>query len=347
MATLAKITWEARIILKLLAASVFVVAAIFIIFRGGNIIKDIFFPTPPLPPEEKFGKLPRVKFPSQNPFKFEYRINTLTGRLPTFPDRMNVYKTKRDEPNLVALKSARDNVSTFGYSENETKVNESVYQWSSRSGDKIEVNILTNHFRITSSFLVETPPKGLSGTAAKIDGAFKTAMDFLISMGEDISDLDQDKSRLTYWKISDGRLIAADRQTDAQFSRLDIFQKNIDKDYKIYYLGLTQSTMYFIFRNENDVSGIVDASFAHFIPAPQAFSTYPIKTADQAYEDLKSGNAYIFTGSKNSDSVDITEVELGYYVGQENQLYLLPIIIFKGKDFTAYVTAIPDSSIGN
>jgi hypothetical protein len=184
------------------------------------------------------------------------------------------------------------------------------------------------------------------GDAARKDRAFRIATDFLGNLAEETSDFDPEKSVFKYLKIVNGRLTIADSQNDAQFTRLDLMQKNIDNDYGIYYPGLTESTMYFIFRSEGSPR-MVDASFAHFIQDLEVSSTYPIKTPLEAYQDLEDGNAYVFNENEGSDPVDITDVKLGYYAGAENQQYLLPIYVFEGKNFTGYVQAITNSSIGN
>ncbi len=345
MASLAQATREIRIGLKLLTASFVVIAIFFVFLKGGTIIKNLFFPTPPPPPKEEFGKLPRISFPNQNPVNIEYRINTLTGRLPIFPDRMKVYKIKKKEPSLVALQTVRGNLKILGFDENETKLSESTYQWNNRLGQTIQVNILTDNFKLSSNFLSGEPEK-ISGIATKKDDAYNSSLSFLEGLNQDTSDIDRGKSTLTYLKSSQGIITRADSQNEANLSRLDLFQKDLEK-YKIYYPGLTESTMYFVFKNREGIPTMTDAHLVHLIADLASFSEYPIKTSDQAFADLKAGNSYVFNENKNADQLDITDVFLGYYIGQEDQQYFLPIIVFKGKGFTAYVQGVPDTSIGN
>ncbi|OGH16571.1 MAG: hypothetical protein A3C30_05280 [Candidatus Levybacteria bacterium RIFCSPHIGHO2_02_FULL_40_18] len=349
MAHLAQVAREFRIGLKLLAASFAVIAILFIFFTGGQIVKNIFFPTPPPPPEQKFGKLPQVTFPAQNPQNFEYRINTLTGKLPIFTDaciffdkeyhcQMKVYRVKKKEPSLVALKSARDKLKLLGFTENEARLSEEEYQWSNSSGQAIRMNILTGNFKILSNFLSE-PLQPLTGEVARKEGAYEVVTRLLTNLDLEIEDLDKDISTLTYFKLENGALTKAQSLNEANFARLDLFQKNLD-DHKIYYPGLTESIMHFLIKGDSSLP-IVNASFSHFTPDEANSSTYPIKTAEVAFEDLKQGNALVFADNKGEKLIDITDVSLGYYIGDESQQYFLPIVIFKGKGFTAYVQAIP------
>lgn len=341
MTKLADIDGEIRVILKLLAVAFTVVVIIFLFVKGGTFMKDLLFPTPPAPPEQKFGKLPKIQFSTQNNLNLDYNVNTLTGTLPSFPDRINVYKIKRDEPNLVALGRVRENLRAQGFSQNETKIGETIYQWTNDTGDTIEYNLITNSFKITSNFLTDPPPIRLSGTVATKTGAYNAAMEFLQNLGEDVSDIDPENVNSTYLKIDNGQLIAAENQNDAQFIKISLFQKNIDEDYKIYYPKEGESTMSFIFRNEDDAGRIVQADFNHLVTSPDEASTYPIITSEQAFEELKKGDAIIF--NQNTDPViDIADVTLGYYLGEDNQEYLVPIIIFSGKNFKGYVPVVSD-----
>lgn len=344
MAKLADVTSEVRILLKILAASFIVITILFLFFKGGTILKNVLFPTPPAPPEQKFGRLPLIPFPDQQPVKLDYKVNTLSGNLNEFGNQMKVYKTKTVKPSLVALQTARDRLANLGFTDNETKVSESTYQWSQANGDRMQYNIINNNFNLITNFLAEPSPTTLGPAIIEKVDVYSNAMFFLEELGENTDDLNEEFSTLIYLKLVDGQLVQADSVGDAQFSRLDIFQNNIDKNYKIYYPGLDESTMYFIYRSNDSVPRIVNAAYVHTMADKSSSSTYPIITTQEAFDKLKAGKAIVFNKSGKS-LIDITDVTLGYYLGEENQPYLLPIFVFTGKDFTAYVQAVPSSSI--
>ena len=351
MAKLADVTAEIRVILKLLAASAIIVTVIFVFFKGGQIFKNAFFPTPPPPPAEKFGKLPRIEFPPNESSNLTYQINTVTGELPTtgnlrgqIPDRVKVYKIKRKEPSLTALQTARENVSFLGFINNETKINESVYQWSNTEGDAIQYNILTDNFRILSNFLTQ-PPGTLSPDFGNKNTVLTETKNILENLGEDISDIDEGRSDVSYFAVGDGKLIKVDSRSNAQVVELNLMQKKID-NLPIYYPRLDRSTMYFVYKSIDTETKVVEARFTHFLANTKEVTDYPIKTALEAFEDLKRGDALIINNTYDI-TIDITDVSLGYYAGEENQPYFLPVIVFGGKDFVAYVQAVPETSIGN
>lgn len=345
MAKLAEITSEIRIVLKILGIAATIVVMLFLVLRGGEIFKNLFFPTPTAPPEEKFGRLPEVSFPNQNPVNLIYRINTITGKLPLtgnlsgqFPDRMKVYRVNRAEPSLVALVEVRNRLSGVGFSQNETKVSESVYRFSDSTGTTIIYDLITNNFKISSNIFA-SPPQKLVGDTATAEGATRQAINLAESIGEDTSDIDPDLTQTTYLKVQNGALIEATSQNDAQLIRVDLFQKALDNT-TIYYPALKESPMYFIFKNESGFPATVEVGFVHYTANLSEKSDYSIKSAAAAFEDLKRGNAFVFNENKQTGPIDITEVSPGYYINANDPQYFVPIIVFSGSGFTAYVNAL-------
>ena len=77
-------------------------------------------------------------------------------------------------------------------------------------------------------------------------------------------------------------------------------------------------------------------------------ATYPIKTAQQAFEELQEGNGFIASHSGDSTNVKIKEVYLALYSEGKLQQYLTPVIVFEGdNNFVAYVPAVTDEWIEN
>lgn len=335
MVKLADIDSEIRIGGKVVGAALAGIALLFVLFVGGQFIKNVFFPAPVAPPAEKFGTLAIIPFPEQEEKNLTYTVNTLTGTLDELPGRMKVYKIKRPATSLVALANARNILSNAGYTLAETKINNEVYQWTNPDGTTIQYNINNNDFKVTSNFINEPPEVGVGGSATTKEGSYQTAIDFLQSINGDVSNLDPEKSKITYLKIQDGDLVGAASQDDSQFVRIDLFPKDLDK-HSVYFPNPSESPMYFILKNNGSNALIVAASYSN--PLPGESSEYPTKTVAQAYQQLKTGNAYvIYTGKSNN--IDITEVAQGYYVGPDQE-YLLPIIVFSGSGFTAYVNAL-------
>jgi hypothetical protein len=336
MAHLADIDSGIRTFGKIAAVFAAAVVVLFLVIIGGQFMKNLLFPTPPPPPTEKFGILPPLDFPAQDAKTLSFNVNTLTGTLPDLGDRMNVYKVKKPTASLVALATTRNLLEGAGFDENEIKISESVYQWSNEDNVTIQFDLSNNNFKISSDLLT-SPPTELSGIAATKDGAFEAATGFLQTMGQDIKDLDPEKTLIKYLKVTDGVLTQAQSQDEAQYIRIDLFQKDINK-HPVYFPGNNESIMHFIFKSEGFNPLVVEGEYSNPDPDANSSSDYPIITAEEALEKLKGKQALIFYDGK-SETVDITSVDLGYYITPD-QDYFMPVVVFKGKNFLGLVNAV-------
>lgn len=328
-----------------------VLLSLFIIYQIGLFIYKVFIPPPPAPAEEKFGLLPPVKFPS--PLQsISYTLNTPTGRLPTFVDRMKVYKIKQRGAQLLDLNNIRGRLQGAGFTKNELKQSEIIYQWTSITQPEtfIRLNIVSNAFEIHSNFYND--PYVLANIRfPKTNTAIQnTALTLLSSIGENISSFDLAKTNYTYFKLVDGKLIQVDALNDAKIAKVDLYQKSIDKLSINYPSFNNESIDRFWIGSSRNYPIIVYGNFRHQetdITDPSYSSMYLMKNSSQAFSDLKSGKAFVFNPS-NRTNVEITDVSMGYYIGELDlsvleQEYIIPIFIFTGRDFKAYVHALPDS----
>lgn len=348
MASLADITRESRIILKLLAAAGALVFIIFIAVNGVQIFQKIFFPSPPAPPKQGFGKLPRISFGISPGVRPTFTINTVSGQLPVFPDRIDVYKMVIPEPSLNALTDARQYVGNARFDKQETKITNTIYEWQNDQGIIIRYNIITNNFSVDSALTTGNYSTG--EVFSRKDDAFRFVKDFLDNLNVTTDDIDPNKTKLTYYSVNNGQLMQVSSQNEAQILRVDLFQNNISDNLKIYYPDFDKSIMYFYIAVSpiDKRPEIVRGNFTHSIINLKQSSTYPIINATYAYKELQDGlNSLIIKADKNSTSFEVTDVSLGYYIGREGQQYLLPVIVFRGNGFVAFVQAVPDTSLTN
>ncbi len=345
MASLATVTKETRLTLKILAALSVGGFLLFMIFKGGALLKNILFPTPAPPPVQKFGKLPHIDFPSKGGEGIEYRINTVSGQLPVLADRSDVYEIAKPQPNLLALDNARSRVSNDDFVQNETKITDTLYQWTQiNTGIIIQYDILDQNFTIASNYL-NNP--GLSSNI-RLPDKEKIKQDviaYLGSIGSPIDDIDLGKSKVVLLQNSSGNLIEAENLANAKYANINLVQNDINGT-GIVYPDPTRSILNFTVSYPVREVKPLEGQFYHYRPVVDTKSDYPIKTADQGLEDLKRGNAYIINPQKLT-TVDITDVAVKFYLGDKTKDYFLPVIVYTGINFTAYVEAIPDTSLAD
>lgn len=345
MATLAKVTEETRSLLKLLGAAAVAGVILFFLFQGIVAVKNIIAPPPSPLPENKFGNtLPRVNFPIKTFDKLTYKINTVSGLLPQEPDRIKVYKTIGTTPDISALQIARNALANANFKLSERRISDTVFSWQNDVGAQISYDIYTKNFAISSNYLQNTP--SFENIGNRKDIVSLAVISFLDSLAVDKTDINLRKTSLTFYGIAGGKLLEVANQTSSQIARVNLIQNDID-NIPINYPHTDESVMNFYVGIVKNSPQIVKASFTHNVVDTSISSTYLIKTVGQAFDDLKKGNAYMAANSPDATAVDITDVTLGYYIGDIVQPYLVPVFIFEGKGFKAYVQALPDTTLTN
>ncbi|MBI2031317.1 MAG: hypothetical protein HYT08_01760 [Candidatus Levybacteria bacterium] len=320
---------------------------ILIAFRVGKIVKEIISPTPPAPPTVTFGKLPKIAFPEKNiEGQFSFRIDTLTGALPSFSDRAKVFKMVPDRPDLLATQRAKDKVTKVGFKADSIQVSENIYEWTDDTplARKLVLNTLTSNFTLTSSFFTDQTILAATNLPDQ-NKAVSLAQSFLSNMSSLPVDLDAEKTKATLFSIRNGTLVPSTSYSETQIVRVDFFQKNIEK-MPIYYSNpVVPNISFLVGGGENDPQ-IVQANYT-YQGVTEESATYPIKTAQEAYSELEEGNAYTASNNKPG-TVSITNIFLAYYIGEERQEYLLPIVVFEGENnFVAYISAVKDGWLSN
>ena len=82
----------------------------------------------------------------------------------------------------------------------------------------------------------------------------------------------------------------------------------------------------------------------------ETFKEYPIKTAEEAYNDFLKGRGSYFLPPKQTGysskglGIGITKMYLGYYEHWMNsiQTYLQPVYVIEMESYKAYIPAIKD-----
>lgn len=311
-----------------------------------GFVRDLFVPPPP--PAAAFGKLPTIPFSNQVKENLTYTLDTLSGFLPNFSDRAKVYKIIPDPPTLLGLDKTREKVSKVGFKSDGIQIAEDMYQWNDQNESlqrTITMNIFSSDLALSSPYLVTQSLQTFSGQN-EINRGIDVAKTFLSDISSFPQDIDESKTRTTLYSVTESNLTLTSKATNAKVVKVDFSQKDVDSLPIYYDRGIT-STLSFLIGKDNNKLKVVSARFFHK-NISETFSTYAIKTASQAYSELQKGNAYIAHKPDNTVEFTIKKVSLGYYIGENKQDYLMPVIAFEGNNnFVAYVSAIKDEWISN
>lgn len=326
MASLSQVTLETRVVFKWLAIIFGGLLIIFFVLK----VKDILFPPPPPPPTVSFGKLPPVDFPSSvSDRTFTYSIDTISGNLPNFGTSQRVFKIAQDQPDLLSLTRAGEKARSIGFVDKPNQVSENVYQWD-KDGKTLTMNILNFNFNLSSNFLFRKNSINFKNT----EPAIEASKNILQNMELLPKDLDNSKTKTDFLLVKDFKLFPAPKISDAQLIRVSLFQKDFN-GLPIFYPNSSVSPMNFIIGKDSEV---LEANFFYQKVSDES-ATYPIKSTKEAFDELKKGQAYISINSPDSN-VKVKKVFLGYFFSEKKQSFLMPVILFEGDGFEAFVSAI-------
>lgn len=349
MLTLHDATDEIKKVFKWGAILVATVISVVIIFKIGIGIKELFWPTLPPGPEICFGKLPDIIFPpNATTNNFTYSVDTVSGSLPVFSfDRINVYNMILPQPGLKDLSRARERVERIGFTSKEAPVAGTTYRWEDRLflPKRLDFDILSLGFNYSTDFI--SNPDVLAATNRPDEnGAMSLSQSFLSDMYSFPDTIDTNKTKITFQSIVDGKIVSANNLSDAKLIRVDFFKKDINK-IPVFYPHPPFSGINLLIAGGKNGAQVVTANFSNNTVGDKS-CTYPVKTIEKAFDDLKAGKGYIGFYNGSSDKIAIKDAFIAYYMEEKTQNYLTPIIVFTGEnDFYAYVKAIPDEWMSN
>jgi len=360
MLTLHVVTEDIRASLKWGAIAIVGIIVLISVF---NLIKATLFRPKPSLPTMSYGLLPAIPFPKNSTTQpLSYILNTVDGtthiidpttnQVKVIPDRMNIYKIIRPQPDLTSLQTSNDEVQAIGFVTQDDinqvipaqRLSDTEYEWDKNYGlpQSLTMDIASHNFHLTSQYL--NYPAVLSASNAPTDSsAINTVQNVLSAMQLTPTDIDTSLTTTTDYVIVNGIIRPAQPGENVMAVRVNFFQNAVD-GYQIFYPSNPNTAMSFLVTGGDTQAEIAQATFVHQVIDSSTSSTYPIKTADQAYADLQAGKGYITLSYTGGNSVNIRTVNLGYYMGEVFQDYLMPVYVFQGdNNFTAYVSAVTDN----
>ena len=144
---------------KVLFYGAIVGVLIFLLFRLGVFIKNTFFPTPPPAAEAAFGKLAPIPFEKTEEANITYSLDTISGSLPEFYDRLFVFRIVPQFPEFYDLTRAKNKAKAIGFTTLPNPIGNNLYQWSTNNAlqPTFTLNTVSEDWSFTSSFMTYAP----------------------------------------------------------------------------------------------------------------------------------------------------------------------------------------------
>lgn len=142
-----------------------------------------------------------------------------------------------------------------------------------------------------------------------------------------------------YFNPETKELTPLNNQEGANIVEIDFFQpdKNGLPVVTSSYYNSQNYVMYLLNQNHN----VIKAQIQHFERSDDQVGMYPLRTAQEAWDDLKKGVGYVVSSDDKERGIKIQKVFLAYYDPDIYQEYFQPVYVFLGNNqFVAYVPAV-------
>jgi len=345
---MSSLTYTADISRKLIKYGGFGLITFVLLWSIGSISIKAYQAAHPkyIAPTVRYGALPKTVFPEKQFEKKNFSFEFTNDKTPTFSDQSKVYIIYRSTTKILALEEGKKIAKQFGFENDPTEAGEGIYEFKNEKTNKtLTINVLQGDFKLEYPYLQDQSILDAKNVPNKTR-AVEIAASFLESGNKYTDDLKDGEKKISYWKIADGTLTSVSAQSEANAVKVDFYRKNLDGKWEIISPQTGEASVsVLVSGDENIDKQIIEASFKYADIDRESFSTYPIKTVEQAMENLKNGN-YWPSSDVNSAAVIVREVSLAYYEPVTLTQYLQPIYVFKGdNNFVAFVSAVNDKYV--
>lgn len=312
-----------------------------LVLNGGIALYKRIFPPAPEPATVAFGKLTKLPFPDKNKTNLQFVLETTDGEIPKFPVKANVYFMPKKSANLLSLDYAKDTAKKLGFNPEPQQISDSLYKFNHRSSlATLEIDIITGAFSISYDLNADPLPISVKPTQPEITSTIVKS--FLTSGNLLASDL-TGETRHQFLKTSNGSFVPAVSLSDANITRIDIFRKNYNQ-LPVVTNEPNKSNVWFLASGVREKGRDIIAGEYHYFPVDETkLATYPIKTGEQAWQELLNNNYYpaSYGTAIENDTIKIRRIYLAYFDPGVYTEFFQPVFVFEGdKDFVGYVPAV-------
>jgi len=345
MATLTEVSSVARNGIKFGALALIVIALI-----PGTIglIKKAYLllnPPPPPPPTVRYGKLPKLVWPeAPNYATPEYKLETISGGLPSLGNTAKVYIVGINKSRLLTLERMNTRAKTVGFMNDPIPLDDRTYRYVNPVKP---IDMIFDVISGTYSYKLDWTRDGNAGKAFDVpigNAAISEAKSFLQRLGSLPEDLTKGEGKIQYLIATGSAMIPATSAYEANFTRVDLFRAAKD-EMKIVTVGGNTSPVNVLLSGQTTEKRVVAANYSYSQVMDDDFATYPIKPATEAWNELTAGGGFIARRTPE-DRIVVRQAYLAYFEANEPQKFLQPVYVFEGdQGFMAYVQALSNGYV--
>lgn len=338
--------------------SIAFVAITILWYLGGAAIRfyKAMNPSAPPPPGMEFGALPAIGFPKETA-RPKLTLELPTGVIPKFSDRAVVYFAPTKRSGFLDADRAVETARALNFVFKPDIPSETRYVWTNQDqlASKLDMDIISGHFKLSRSWQNNPALLTLSNFISD-QQVTNDAMNYLRKTNLMPDDIDK-QQKIIYLKGESGKMVPAISLSDADFVQIDLFRNSIEEinpttkavvaSYPFYRPDPDYGLVRVVVSGSRDINQqIVFLDYEYTKVEYTMTGSYPIKTGEQAWQELSGGGGYVTVKGPKTGTVAVRRILLGYYDSDQPQRYEMPIYIFLGdQGFTAYVSAVADAVI--
>ena len=279
-------------------------------------------------PDTKFGLLPLPDFDKStvSSSNYSYSIDTVTGGLPKvgkdpgFEKLIKVYFVTKTFATLLSPERSQNLAEKLGIIGAPHILSEIKYRFEDKN-KALNVDLDTGNF---------TYEKTATPSGQPLDEDVKLVSDFQ-DMLKNLSIFKPDLA------IGRNKVI----HLNSGGAQISLWPASLDNKpilTPLYNKSLVNAR---VISSADNIENYLSLNLTYYPIDTTTFATYPVKSSEQSLEDLKSGKGSVVL-EPDKPQVSITSVYLGYFLEEKYSPYLLPIFVFEGPNFAAYVPAITE-----
>ena len=250
-------------------------------------------------------------------------------------------------PNLLSLDVAKEKASSLGFSNQEQQMSQTIYRFPGRaSPSTLEINIVSGAFSISYDLAADSSPISVRPPAPEVAAA--SVRSYLSSsdlLPEDLSG----PTTHEFLKLQEDRFVSALSLSESDLIKITLFRRNYDNLPSLTPNPNNANVWFIVSGARERDKQFVAAEYHYFAVDETQFSTYPIKTPQEAWNELTAGQAFIASRGLNEEgqNVVIRKIYLAYYDAGQSTEFFQPIYVLEGdKGFLAYLAAVNSEYYG-
>ena len=302
-----------------------------------GIYKRIF-PAPPPPATVKYGKLNKIPLPVRDPApKLTYTLETPDGDFQKCPLKQKFTLCQNQIQIFYLWMSQKKMPTRLATVEIPNRFPIQSIDSISDFPSSLEMNIVTGSFSISYDLNSDRTPLDTIPPVPEV-----AAADFrgLLS-NSNLLPLDlTGPTAHDFLKLSGAKFVTALALSESSVVKINLLRKSYD-DMPSMTGNPNEANVWAILSYAQNKNQQVIAAEYHYLPVDETqFSTYPIKTPEEAFSELQNGQGFIANLGVNKDGegLKIRRVYLGYFDPENETNFFQPIYVFEGDNgFTGYV----------